>query len=249
MLGLLGLAPLLAAGLGSPVAAHDGNDTQILGLVHTGDRFVPTGPHDDAFNGFKVYLSSPRHAASGNKGECRNPGYQENVNGRQWNWRAANGNFYADNYNTENHLRNLHGRGYKVHVSRNTRDNGYLENRTASRNWGAQLHIVTHTNGTTGCDTDNNYLLTLWENDADRYDDRDLANALLTTMNPDVLGPGYLRRNTGLAELETGASRGDAYVELQFHDNQRTQRWIYNNSYRRAYLYGLAVDGYLGYPS
>jgi hypothetical protein len=83
------------------------------------------------------------------------------VNGRQFGWWAGTGNWYGSNYAPEFSLRNLHGRGYKVYLSKNTKDDGYLGNRNASRNWGSKVHIVTHTNGTTGCDTDNSYLLTL----------------------------------------------------------------------------------------
>lgn len=47
----------------------------------------------------------------------------------------------------------------------------------------------------------------------------------------------------------TAAPEGTVYVELQFHDNQWSQRWIHDESNRRAaYLYGLAIDFHLVYP-
>jgi hypothetical protein len=63
-----------------------------------------------------------------------------------------------------------------------------------------------------------------------------------------VLSDWHNQQRNNLAELSTNASRGDAYVELQFHDNQFTQRWIHDNSYKKGYLYGLALDGRFDYP-
>jgi hypothetical protein len=227
-----------------PALAHDGANTSPTAVTASEDRFSPSGPYDDAFNGYRVYLSSPRHRESGQKGECRNPGYEENVNGRRWNWLAANGNYIGGNYSVTSHARNLHARGYSVIVSPNSRDNGYLKNLYASRNWGSDLHIITHTNGIAGCPSNESYLLTMWSSATDR--------ALATTLGRVLDGgiPGGLRgwQRTNLAELGTNAPRGDAYVELQFHDNPSAQAWLYRESVHHAWRYGYAVDRYLGYP-
>ena len=209
-----------------PAMAHDGSNTLRLGIANDEDTFSPFGVSDDNFNGFKVFLSSPRHDDSDSRGECTNPGRQENVNGRQWNWMAANGNYYDTVYDPSNHSRNLHGRGYKVHVSRNTKDNGYVANRTMSQNWGAQLHVVTHTNadGSTGCSSESaNYFLAEWEHDGNAYDDRDLAQAFHDRMKDVAPGGQNIWRATNLAELETNAPRGDAYIELVFHTKPAAQ--------------------------
>ncbi|MGH9290197.1 MAG: hypothetical protein ACRD0V_18200 [Acidimicrobiales bacterium] len=66
----------------------------------------------------RVYLSSPRHASSGSRGEC---GWEENVNGRTANMWAAT----ADTSSYQG----LAGRDYLVYVSANARDDGYLLNR------------------------------------------------------------------------------------------------------------------------
>lgn len=229
---------------GGQAAAHDGSDTGIYGIVSVTDYFYPSGSYDDPYNGYRVYLSSPRHANSGNRGECWNPGRQENENGRGFNWRAANGNFIGSNYSTTNRSRNLHARGYYVAVSPNTKDDGYITNRDASRNWGSNLHIVTHTNALRGCGSTASYLMTMWSSSTDKA----LASKIGSLTDPAVPGGWNNPQRTDLAELGRNASHGDAYVELQFHDNQSTQSWLYSSAHEAAWRYGYAVDSYLGYP-
>lgn len=240
----------------NPAEAHDDSDTSKYGITGSNDRFSP-GNGDTPFNGFKVFLSSPRHADSGSRGECWNPGRQENVNGRKFNWQAANGGYYKTEWYGQQSVANVHGRGYKVFVSNNQKDDGYLSNRDKSRAWGSDLHIVTHTNSTTGCNTSNDYLLTLW-NDSN---DQDLAASVGPSLNKGfpnvsdgVTGPGKRAKASEFlgwtpAELHTDRPYGDVYVELQFHDNQSTQTWIHNKSNPKAAdLYGWAIDNYLNYP-
>lgn len=224
-------------------SAHDGSYTPILGIVTTTDYFYPSSG-EDPYNGYRVYLSSPRHGNSGSRGECYNPGREENQNGRQFNWRAANGNFIGEAYTRTNPRRNLHSRGYYVAVSPNTRDNRYRANRDASRNWGSDLHIVTHTNASNGCNSSASYLLTLY----DESNDQTFASNLGSALNPGVPSSWSHRRRTDLAELGTGATFGDAYVELQFHDNQSAQTWLYGETHKAAWRYGYGVDQYLSYP-
>lgn len=244
----LGCGLLVAAvlqPLAAPSFAHDAVDTPLHEIVSRTDYAVPTGPNDDDFNGFKVFLSSPRHSNSGNRGECSNPGRQENVNGRDWGVWAMDTNWYGETLDDTNHYRNIHSRGYKVALSQNTKDDGFLENVTMSKNYGSDVHIVTHTNADRGCDSDASYLLTQWEHS----NDDNLAREIGSEVNwvaPDGWNHWQV---TYLAELERNAPRGDAYVELQFHDNQRTQRWIYEKQKISAYRYGLGIDAHLGYPS
>lgn len=243
-------AMLAAASVGiAPAQAHDGSNTPTLGYVSQTDNFLPMGANDQAYNGVKVYLSSPRHTDSGSRGECKNPGKHENVNGRRWNKIAANGNHYGTNHDPAFSLRNLHGRGYKVMVSPNTRkSSGYLDNRNLSRNWGAKVHIVTHSNANTGCNQPTKYFLTMWKDDNDARDDKDLASGIKSYLGGPTPGTAKMWRSTGLAELSTGAQYGDAYVELAFHDNRASQKWLNNKTLYNAYRYGVAVDNYLNYP-
>src|SRR5687767_12457957 len=94
-----------------------------LALLATGcSKEAPYGVTDQSetftsdavpWNGVKVYLSSPRHASSGSRGEC---GWEENVNGRTFNLYAAHLNDESPGDAT------LTDRGYEVRVSPNTRD-------------------------------------------------------------------------------------------------------------------------------
>jgi hypothetical protein len=240
---LLAMCAALLALAAPPALAHDAADSSPTAVTTAEDRFAPFGQNDDPYNGYRVYLSSPRHRESGRKGECRNPGHEENVNGRRWNWYAANGTYIGDTHAPTSHGRNLHARGYGVIVSPNSRDNGYLQNLSASRNWGSDLHIVTHTNGIAGCPSSASYLLTMWNSGTDHA----LAAELGRVLDGGI--PGGLRGwAADFAELSTNASRGDAYVELQFHDNPVTNAWLYRKTINHAWRYGYAVDRYLGYP-
>jgi hypothetical protein len=162
----------------------------------------------------RVYLSSPRHASSGGRGEC---GWEENVNGRVANmWTAT-----ADTPSTTG----LAGRNYLVYVSANSRDNGFLQNLEESNNLGAQVHIATHTNANgAGCGDAAQYLLVMFkEGDANSTALRD---QLVAKLDPVV--PGH--RNSWncfgqLAECSANAPHV-AYVELFFHTNQAATDWF-----------------------
>lgn len=228
----------------SSASAHDDSDTNVYGITSVTDYFYPSGSYDDPYNGVRVYLSSPRHSNSGSRGECMNPGRQENENGRGFNWRAANGNYIGTTYDATSHGRNLHARGYYVAVSPNSKDDGFIANRTASQNWGSDIHIITHTNAGKNCPDTSNYLLTIYEHS----NDHTLAEQLGLTLDYYVPGPRSIWQRTDLSELETNATYGDAYVELQFHSNQTTQSWLYSHAHEAAWRYGTAVDIRLAYP-
>lgn len=134
--------------------AHDDGSTGPIGIYSTTDYISPSGSRDQSYNGYRVFLSSPRHSDSRYRGECLPPnyqGYEENGNGRKFNWYAANGNYRGWDYVPDSVGRNLHWRGYQVAVSANVRDDGYIANRTLSRNWGSHAHIVSHSNASSGC--------------------------------------------------------------------------------------------------
>lgn len=234
--------------------AHDSSDTPSGGIVSSNDGFYTDGGRaDDAGNGYRVFLSSPRHTDSRYRGECAVNtvnGDEENVNGRQWNWYAANTEYWLNGYDPENHNRNLHSRGYAVLLSPNLRDGNFAGSMWSADNWGADMYIVTHSNAAAGgCAAGSpSYSLVMWRHDSDAYDDRDLAEAIRDKLSPPP-GTAQLAQRTDLAELSFNAPLGDAYVELAFHTNPVAQDWMHEYSAYHAWVYGYAIDVYTGYPS
>lgn len=205
----------------------------------------------NSFNGYRVYLSAPRHSNSGNRGEL---GWEENINGRHWSYYAAQGNYISGNY-TSSLYRSITTRGYKATVSANSRDNGYLTNRTSSNNWGADLHIVTHTNAGGG-----SYFLVMVDDATNTSSDRSLRTQMDIRVGDAVPGSdvqstdntGYTNW-TNLAELRAAAPY-NVYVEIIFHDTQSHVDWFGSGTNwaqsvtYHAWRYGYAIDKTLGYP-
>lgn len=255
-IGALLMVLLLAA----PASAHDATNLAGPSAVTTdSDSISPSGSRDQTNNGFRVYLSAPRHPDSGSRGECNSSngvnGSQENINGRRFNWYAANGNYVNGSYSPNSYGRNLHSRGYVVRVSRNDPEPdpyGYLQNRDESRQWGAQIHIVTHSNAVAGgCPNSTNYLLGIWE--TNHPNDELLTKKIVANLDSQAPGGSTTWSSSGLAELSThkgtGSSTGDAYIELQFHTNPTGQEWMKEQSDNGpAARYGLSVDSFLQYP-
>lgn len=196
-----------------------------------------------SWNGYKVYLSSPRHADSGSRGEC---GWEENINGRHWNIYAAS--------TTSGGQGGLRNRGYKVTVSANARDNGWATNRQSSNNWGADVHIVTHSNATgSGCGEPAQYLLVMY-----RSGDNNsigLKNDLITTLNPAVPGGSNSWNCDSLGECNNNLlATHRAYVELFFHTSQSAVwDWFQDgggvgDGIDDSWRLGYGVDLHLGYP-
>jgi hypothetical protein len=161
----------------------------------------------------RVYLSSPRHASSGSRGEC---GWEENVNGRTTNMWAATGDTPS--------YKGLAGRNYLVYVSANAKDNGFLQNREESNNVGAEVHVVTHTNANVGCGDAAQYLLVMFkEGDANSVA---LKDQLVAKLDPVV--PGHMNSWNcfgTLAECSANAPHV-AYLELFFHTNKAATDWF-----------------------
>jgi hypothetical protein len=210
------------------------------GISDVSETFEPRGV---AWNGVKVYLSSPRHASSGQRGEC---GWEENVNGRIFN-------LYAADLNDSGALGTLTTRGYETRVSPNSRDDGWRLNRDESNNWGANVHIVTHTNAFVGCDNAAQYLLVMFKTgDANSID---LKDKLLQQLDPQVPGGQNSWNCDNLGECAANAAH-IAYIELFFHTNQAAADWFVGpgddpeatgGMDASPYL-GLALDEHLGYP-
>lgn len=238
---------LLVGSISSTASAHDASNTSIYGITTSWDYFAPSGSNDDASNGLRIHLSSPRHTDSGSRGERTNPGRQENEDGRGFNWRAANGNYVNTTYTTTSRSRNLHARGYLVWVGPNPRDGNLAANRTHAQNWGAHITIITHSNAGSPSTP---YNLIMWDSNTDRL----TAQQLSTTLGPGVPGPERIGEDQDWAgfelyELDGNAIFGDAYLELQFHSVQSSQTWMYNQAHTAAWRVGSAVDIRLGHPS
>lgn len=210
------------------------------GISDVSETFEPRGV---PWNGVKVYLSSPRHASSGDRGEC---GWEENINGRIFN-------LYAADLNDSDTLGSLTTRGYQARVSPNSRDDGWRLNRDESNNWGANVHIVTHTNAYVGCDSAAQYLLVMFKSgDANSIDLRD---KLLQQLDPQVPGGQNSWNCDNLGECAANAAH-IAYIELFFHTNQAAVDWFIGpgddpeargGMDASPYL-GVALDEHLGYP-
>jgi hypothetical protein len=206
-------------------------------------------------NGKRVYLSSPRHDDSGDKGEL---GWDENINGRHWNYYAATGNWQNGGWNS-GPFRSIRDRGYRVKVSANSeipvQQEGWRINRDASDNWGADVHLVTHTNGGGG-----DYFLVMVDDATNTALDRDLRAKLDLYVGDKVPGPDKSKtdnspysNNKNLGELRADAPY-NVYVEIIFHDTQSMVDWFGSgNNWGQsvkfdAWRYGLAIDKSLGYP-
>jgi len=254
----LGLLGGLAA---SPSAAEHtvvtGADTDYYGLPVSGG---------EAWNGNLVYLGSPRHTDSGNRGEC---GWQENINGRYFGHNAATTNYYAGTLSSTNIWRNLNTRGYKVVLSANTGGVGadpslWEDNQEASNSLGADVHIVSHTNaqalkGCPGTPGTASYVISAYN--AAVPDSITMATKLAGRLGgfPDD-GVGVrlgdrlnLLNGSGEIGIYTDAPFR-AYVELFFHTNQTDVNWFGKagggvGGSGEAYNYGIAVDQAMGYPS
>src|SRR5690625_1655536 len=193
-----------------------------------------TGEHvswePDVYNGYRVYVSPPRHVNSGSRGEC---GWEENVNGRHWAvhssawWHGGDGGF-------------MH-RGYQVTVGANARDDNWPANREASNNWGADVHLPTHTNALHGCNSAGNYFLVM--NNTAQPNSTNLSHRFLDSLSPAMPGGQNMWDCNQLGECNTAAAH-QAYVELFFHDHQAAADWYQagggdGQGVSEAYRYGM----------
>ena len=193
----------------------------------------------DSYNGYRVYVSPPRHADSGSRGEC---GWEENVNGRHWSvhsaawWHGGDGGF--------------RNRGYQVTVGANVRDDNWAGNRATSNNWGASVHLPTHTNALHGCNSSANYFLMMYNSNQSLS--IALANNMISSVGPVTPGGTNSWSANQLGELNTNANH-QAYTELFFHDHQTAVNWFQagggdGDGVTNAWTYGRGVDVQLGYP-
>lgn len=201
---------------------------------------IPPWSGGDPWNGYKVLLSSPRHTDSRNRGEC---GWEENINGRLWNFEAA---FYTP-------YASLGYRGYNTVISKNSRDGGFVDNREYGNAFGANVYIVTHSNATAGRCNSAHYLLVMHR--TGNTNSIRLKDQLIRFLDPEVPGGVNTTINCdGLAEcLNSNLAAHRAYVELFFHTNQAAVNWFqccgaHGNAINQSWRYGAAIDSHLGYP-
>lgn len=192
------------------------------------------------WNGYKVYLSSPRHVTSGGRGEC---GWEENINGRHWNHYAASDTRY---------MASFWDRKYAVTVSANARDRGYPQNVSSANSWGADVYIVTHTNAFVGCGNSASYLRTMSRSGV--ANSVGLANELSADLDPALPGSTSPANCDNLYECLEASASHRSYVELFFHTNPAAVNWFQgdglegNGGVTESWRYGWAVDVRLGYP-
>jgi len=221
----------------SIVSPADATHTQVT----TVDLYVPQRPGIN-WNGYKVYLSSPRHRDSRSWGEC---GWEENINGRHFNVYAAREGASPPNNAA------LKDRGYITTVGANWRDNGAMYAKSASNNWGANVHIVTHTNASVGCGSSAQYLLTMYR--TGNANSINLSNQLRSALDPVIPGSQNSWNCDGLIECNSVNAPNRAYVELFFHTNLNAVNWFQDNSdgidgIDDSWRYGYALDRHLGSP-
>lgn len=203
---------------------------------------TPPWQGGDPWNGYKVFLSSPRHADSRSRGEC---GWEENINGRNWNYEAA---FWTTPGGSIGY------RGYDVIVSSNQRDNGFLANRTLGNNYGANVYVITHSNAAgSGCNSSQaQYILGMFRSNSQQS--IDLTNWLLWYVDPVVPNGRNQWSCDNLAECNDGNyATYRSYIELFFHTNGGAVNWYQCCTQHGAapldgWRYGAAIDSLLGYP-
>jgi hypothetical protein len=208
------------------------------GISDVSETFEPRAV---PWNGVRVYLSSPRHASSGSRGEC---GWEENINGRIFNLYAADLNTEGDTLTT---------RGYEARVSPNSRDDGWRLNRDESDNWGADVHIPTHTNANVGCGDTAQYVLVMFK--SGNTNSVGLTQDLLRRLDPVVPGGQNSWNCDTLGECAAAAPHV-AYLELFFHTNKAATEWFDGPSsdpeatgaMDASPQLGAAVDDHLGSP-
>lgn len=231
--------PIAAIVAASVIVAVSSSVAYATHTIVTGSNF---GWLPSPWNGWRVYLSSPTHSDSGSRGEC---GWEENINGRHWN-------YYAASVNTGG-LGSLYDRHYYVIVSGNPRDDSYASNVTYANNWGANVYIITHSNAQTGgCPGSASYLLVMYPSASSPS--VSFKDSLLYQLDPATPGGQNNWNCDGFYECNSVNATRRAYVELFFHTNQSAVNWFQGSGAEGAggvtesYRYGAAVDMELGYP-
>ncbi len=173
---------------------------------------------------------------------------------------AATGDYIDGVLDPSNDERNLRSRGYEVIVSGNARDGKWdKKNVPRSDDFGADIHVVTHTNAFGGgCGSSAQYFLAMWRDGA-ASTGKALAEVFASTVGEAVPGAD----SSGTDKHYFGGSLGEladpdadyrVYNEVFFHTNEDAVNWmesgrgIGNGVKNGAWRYGLAIDEFLGHP-
>lgn len=215
------------------------------------------------FNGYRVYLSSPTHTNSGGRGEI---GWEENINGRHWNYYAAQGNYVNEVWSSWSG-RNIIARGFHATVSENSRNAQFMAHVDRANAWGADVYVTTHTNCCGG-----EYLLIMRDDSTSTSLDRKLQEDLYYYVGDYVAASGRLGvpgNNAPIADsiddspytsgrdLGELGSANDApynvYSELIFHTSRTQVNWFGSGSNWKevtnsTWRYGAGIDRALGWP-
>lgn len=115
----------------------------------------------------------------------------------------------------------LEANGYEVKVGDNSKEGSYVNRVTESNNWGADLHIPIHTNAGGGCGT---LMLAYPISVQDKY----VTNIYNEVANLTPTTDRGIQCNQDLYEINC-TNCVCAYIEVEFHDNISTEKWIDSN--------------------
>lgn len=205
--------------------------------IHAGadDNFYPS-PN---WNGKKIYLSPARHPDTGSRGECQ--GKSENDMG------------YSAAYGAANQTNGLVSRQYKVQIGTST----YTGAVANSNSWGADIHLVMHSNSGSGAGTCASRSGSSRGTTVIYYDGStsgsNLAQKVVDNVGPATPGTkDYKCKNSDpctsifpLYELQATSATA-AYSETEFHDWNAGVNFLTSSGWKNRF--GGAVDQHLGYP-
>jgi hypothetical protein len=203
-------------------------------------------------NNFRIYISPARHSDAGRRGEC--DGKNENTMAFASAFYVARGpsNSVYDGWEL---ARGLVDRGFMVRIG-----TGNIESAIQNSNmWGADLHIVMHSNANVGsinCDAaDPQRFGTVVIYRASSTQGHRLAELLVRRLGP--LSPGrtdYACPNPGhsCTQINLGELRRTnavaSYIESEFHSWRGGMVWL-ERTPDWAWHVAAAIDEFLGYPS
>ena len=203
-------------------------------------------------NGFRIYLSPARHIDAGRRGECEER--NENEMAFATAFHAARGPAAPVMVGWEL-ASGLLDRGFTVMIGTGDINSAIYNSNT----WGADLHIVLHSNANVGspiCDgTDPQRFGTVVIYHANSNNGRRLAELLARRLGPLSPGkndhacpnPGHPCTQINLGELRRTRAVS-AYIESEFHSWRSGTVWLGRNS-DWAWHIAAAIDEFLGYPS
>lgn len=111
--------------------------------------------------------------------------------------------------------------GFTVKIGDNSKEGSYIKRATDSNNWGADVHICIHTNAGGGKGTE---VLCYPTSKNNKYVKAVYNRVAKLTPTSDR----GIRANAGLFEINS-TKAVCVYIEVEFHDNNKTESWIDSN--------------------